>query len=124
MHEQLVSPKRILIDQDGVLADFEAGFLTAWREKYPDRPFIPLDQRTTFYPRDQYPPEYKSDVVGIYTAPGFIKNLPPIEGALQALRQMQNAGHIIRICTSPLSVYQNCVEEKHAWVEEHLGLTW
>jgi 5'-nucleotidase len=31
-------------------------------------------------------------------------------------------GHDVRICTSPLTQYQNCVAEKYEWVERHLGL--
>ena len=124
MPEYLALPKRILIDQDGVLANFEAGFLAAWKQKFPDRSFIPLNERRTFYVRDDYPRELRTDVEGIYTAAGFIRNLPPIIGALEALREMREAGHIIRICTSPLSKYKNCVEEKYTWVEQYLGADW
>ena len=47
----------------------------------------------------------------IYTSPGFFRELRPIAGALDA----------VRICTSPLNQYRNCVPEKHEWVERHLG---
>lgn len=121
---ELVTPRRILVDQDNVVADFELGFKNAWDLNYPDRPSIPLELRTTFYVKDQYPEEYTQDIIAIYTSKGFIRTLPPIEGAIQALIEMREAGHIIRICTSPLSIYQNCVEEKHAWIEEYLGSDW
>ncbi len=47
----------------------------------------------------------------IYTSPGFFRELRPIAGALDA----------VRICTSPLNQYRNCVPEKYEWVERHLG---
>jgi 5'-nucleotidase len=118
------SPKRILIDQDNVLADFDGSFLSIWRDRFPDRPFVPLAERMVFYIRESYPADARADVEAIYTAPGFIRDLPPIPGAIEALQEMKAEGHIVRICTSPLSQYQNCVEEKHAWVENHLGKEW
>ena len=47
-------PVRVLVDMDGVLADFEGHLLQVYREKFPDEPFIPLEDRTTFYACDQY----------------------------------------------------------------------
>jgi len=35
---------RVLVDMDGVLTDFESGFLDRWRELYADRIFIPLSK--------------------------------------------------------------------------------
>ena len=32
---------RILIDMDGVIADFEGEFLRRWKETHPDKEFIP-----------------------------------------------------------------------------------
>lgn len=37
---------------------------------------------------------------------------------------MQEEGHVLKICTSPLSEYDNCVTEKFAWVEKHFGSDW
>lgn len=47
-------PLRVLVDMDGVLCDFEGHFLKVFREKHPDLPFIPLENRNTFYLADQY----------------------------------------------------------------------
>jgi hypothetical protein len=45
---------RVLVDMDQVLCDFERSFLQKYQETYPDHPFIPLDDRQTFYVADQY----------------------------------------------------------------------
>lgn len=111
----------VLIDQDGVLADFEQGFLDAWRSRYPDRPFIPPADRTTFYIRDQYPAKFHADVMGIIESPGYYRNLPIVPGAKTAVEAMCAAGHQVYICTSPRSNHRNCVEEKYDWVLQHLG---
>lgn len=115
---------RILVDMDGVLADFEAAFLESWREQHPDKLHIPLEQRTTFQVTDQYPVEWRDLVGQVYCAPGFFRNLRPIEGGIEALKEMRERGWDVFICTSPLKNYENCVLEKFQWVDEHLGRDW
>ncbi len=111
----------ILVDQDGPLASFEKGFLENWRAQFPEEPHIPLEQRTTFYPRDQYPEHLREKVESIYFAKGFYLGLPPTTGAVEAMHELVASGHEIMICTSPLGRYENCVLEKYQWVERHLG---
>ncbi|MBW6451602.1 MAG: 5'-3'-deoxyribonucleotidase [DPANN group archaeon] len=115
---------KILVDMDGVIADFEKGFLTNFTEKYPEEQFIPLNKRTEFKPRDQYTIKQKPLVESIYNAPGFYTSLPPIDGGLDALKEISDKGHNVFICTSPLSNYQNCVSEKYQWVDNNLGIDW
>lgn len=45
---------RVLVDMDGVLADFEGGFLKKYRARFPDEPFISLDDRRGFWVSSQY----------------------------------------------------------------------
>ncbi len=111
----------ILLDQDGVLADFEHAFIDAWRIRYPDVPPVEFEDRKSFYLRQDYPPELRAQAEAIYTAPGFIRNLPPVPGALDAVHELLALGMDVRICTSPLSQFENCVAEKYLWVERHLG---
>lgn len=114
-------PKLILIDQDGVLADFERGFYAAWQASGHPHPALPLEQRRSFYVRDDYPVELRAEVEAIYTAAGFYRDLPLIAGATEALTALLEQGHDVRICTSPLNQYRNCVPEKYEWIERHLG---
>lgn len=115
---------RLLVDMDGVIADFEKSFLTKFREKYHDKQFIPLDKRTTFSLIDQYPKELRKEVESIYFDPDFYRSLPPIDGSLEALFQIKKTEIEVFICTSPLSNYENCVLEKYQWVDEKLGKDW
>ena len=43
------NPLLILVDIDGVIADFEGGFLKVWCSRYPGKTFIPLEKRQNFY---------------------------------------------------------------------------
>ena len=112
----------ILFDQDGVLADFERGFHDAWNVRMANRyPALPLEQRCSFYVRDDYPDTYRNDVKAIYLAQGFYRDLPVIQGAVEAIMALLELGHDVRICTSPLNQYRYCLPEKYEWVERHLG---
>jgi 5'-nucleotidase len=111
----------ILLDQDGVLADFEHGFLAAWREHYPDIAPIEFEQRRDFHIRVDYGPALSPKAEALYTAPGFIRDLPAVPGAVEAFHALLALGIDVRICTSPLSQYENCVAEKYQWVEKNLG---
>lgn len=111
----------VLIDQDGVLADFNQGFEAAWRRAGHAYPVVPSTARRHFRLTDEYPADLRSDVEAIYTAPGFFRDLPPIPGALDAVHALLAQGHQVGICTSPLDAYRHCVTEKYEWVERHLG---
>ena len=115
---------RILIDMDGVIADFDGEFLKRWRERYPDIFYVPLEERTAFYVKEQYPDELKPLVTEIVREPSFFRDMMPIDGGKEALTEMDSMGFEVFICTSPLGVYKNCVLEKFEWVEQVLGPDW
>jgi 5'-nucleotidase len=119
-----MSPLRVLIDMDGVLADWEGSFLDRWRAGDPDGYHVPLAARRTFRVVDQYPEPLRERVRAVYLAPGFYRDLPPIAGALDAVRAMRAAGHDVWICSSPLAEFRDCVLEKYEWVDTHLGPAW
>ena len=114
----------VLVDMDGVLADFNAGFLEKFKESHPAKPFIPLNRLNTFYVEDQYKAEFgiEVEVRSIIESKGFFLDLPPIEGAIEAMKFLANQKNIeLFICTSPLRKFQHCVLEKYQWVVKHLG---
>lgn len=109
---------------DGVLADFEARFFELWTERFPNRLSIPLENRRTFRVREDYPLKFRRDIEGVYGETGFFANLNPVLGATEALNKMSKLSHLVFICTSPLTNYQNCVDEKYGWVDQNLGSNW
>lgn len=111
----------ILIDMDGPLADFEGGFIENLKQKYSYIKPIEIQQRDTFYIRDQYLKEFRPQIEEIYTSPKFIENLTPTPGSIEAIKEMRLIGFEIFICTSPLSVYDPNVVEKYRWIERYLG---
>jgi len=111
----------ILVDLDGPLADWEGYFLEKWISKFPKEEFIPFVRRETFKVKDQYPEHLREMVESIDKEKGFYLNLPPVAGGISAVKEMLDLGHDVRICTSPLIDYQNCVLEKYQWVHNNLG---
>lgn len=115
---------RILIDMDGVLADFEQGIIDTYQARHPNKDYIPKEQRTTFYTKDQYPKETQPLIQDICLSKGFFLGLSPIQGSLQALSELSARGDKIYICTSPLLENPFCIQEKYNWIIKHLGKEW
>lgn len=115
---------RILVDMDGVLSDFDGEFLKRWRERHPDKLYVPMEKRTSFYVRDSYPNELRPLVTEILLEPDFFRHMMPVEGGREALFEMRTMGFDVFICTSPLSAYKNCVLEKFEWVDRVLESNW
>jgi 5'-nucleotidase len=119
-----MSVKRVIVDMDGVLANFELGVHEAFIKQYPEYPAVPLDQRRAFYVKDDYPKHLQPLIEAIYLEKGFYANLKPIEGALVALGEIASSGYEVFICTSPLLQNPYCIPEKYDWVARHLGREW
>lgn len=111
----------ILVDMDNTLADFDKALLEIWRKLYPNEFYVPLEERKNFHPHKDYPDHLQSKIQEIFHSQGFIRNLPPIPGGIEAVKEMLEKGHDVRFCTSHLYEYNYCVFEKYQWIEEYFG---
>ncbi|KAJ0016382.1 hypothetical protein NQD34_014672 [Periophthalmus magnuspinnatus] len=116
---------RVLVDMDGVLADFEGGFLKKYRARYPDEPYISLEERRGFWVSSQYG-QLRSDLsdkaISIWESKDFFLELEPLPGGVEAVKEMAKMDNTdVFICTSPIKSYNHCPYEKYAWVERHFG---
>ncbi|XP_061232903.1 5'(3')-deoxyribonucleotidase, cytosolic type [Neopsephotus bourkii] len=116
---------RVLVDMDGVVADFEGAVLRGFSARFPTEPRVELEARSGFSVREQYRGlrrDLAAKVASVYESPGFFLGLDPVPGALEALQEMIRMQDTeVFICTSPLRNYEHCVLEKYKWVEKHLG---
>ncbi|KFQ69436.1 5'(3')-deoxyribonucleotidase, cytosolic type, partial [Phaethon lepturus] len=121
---------RVLVDMDGVLADFEGAVLRGFRTRFPGEPRVELVARRGFSVRETeglrgagaVPLPAGGPGASVYESPGFFLGLDPIPGAVEAMQEMVHMQDTeVFICTSPLQKYEHCIVEKYKWVEKHLG---
>lgn len=109
----------ILVDMDGVVADFDLHTSILLTNRHPEVVQHPLDQRQQFYFEDDYP-EHKEKIQAITCGQGFFANLPMVPGAYQGMLRLVGLGHDVRICTAPLTKNDYCVHEKYHWVRKNM----
>lgn len=112
--------KKILLDQDGVLANFVEGFQRAWFARGLPDFFAKWDTWDffSFVPADHH--KYLHEVM---CAKDFFGELPVMPGAVEAVDAMLTHGHKLFICSTPWDGNDHCVAEKLAWLRRHFGKT-
>ena len=110
---------RILIDQDGPLAQFEPKFLELWQAAYPERVFVSLKDRRTFYVHEQYPEECYEDMRAIIRSEAMFKDLEVVPGSQDAIKILKNAGHDLCVCTTPVLRNPWCPTHKTEWLAKY-----
>lgn len=79
---------------------------------------VMCDYTNTFNNQVKLNPEQKFP----QSVQGFFKNLPEIEGAIEAVKYLNSmAGFQIYILTAPSERNPLCYTEKRIWIENHLG---
>lgn len=129
----------ILIDQDGVLADFVKGLYVNLKWRLTPEQFALLpdpNALTKFYvdesintgdlATDQLLKAAVCEIVDEYA--GLFLHLPVIEGAVHYVQQLKTEaareGIDVVICTAPHIENRTCHSDKARWVHTHLGQAW
>jgi 5'-nucleotidase len=116
---------RILIDLDGVLADWGKAYGESLDAYGAEASGIPRHaQQTTFDLNAGRTEREKAIIAAVMVEPGFYRRLELIPGAKEALKAMDEAGHDVRICTSPWVANPTCASDKLNWVAAHYGSRW
>lgn len=107
----------VLLDMDGVLADFDGHIRAVWPHE--DLPLIPDADRREFYIARDHPEYPKRLFRDITTTPGFFRSLPPMAGAMAAVEALMERAEVY-VCTAPMASAPSCADEKRAWIAEHM----
>jgi len=96
-----MNKKVIWIDMDGVLVDFDGHIETVMR----DNPYL----------NEEY--EGREDEI-----PNIFRNAPPIEGAIKAVRKLEESGkYELYIATAAPWGNPSAAMDKRLWIVEHFG---
>lgn len=111
----------IIIDMDHTKVNFPKSFDRKMHEIVP--PEILAKRNINGYMiEDIFPDtEYHKPLNDIITEEGFFLNMEPIDGAIEAVKEMEDEGFCIRVCTVPHPNSEFCINEKVAWIRKYLG---
>ena len=118
---------RVLVDLDGVQADFDGRMVEEWKRKWPKDPAEMILSRNVFEVSEI--PDFVSDAREkfneIYLAEGFYGSLKPIMSGLgfSAINEMVENGHDVYLLTSPGSRSVYAPSEKCIWAVSYTHLT-
>jgi len=116
---------RILVDMDGVIADWGKAYGESLDLFGVDALGIPRHhQQTTFNLNEGRTAAEKAIIKQVMCETGFYDRLEPIYGSRNALREMVKEGHDVRIVTSPWVSNPTCASDKLNWVVKHYGAHW
>lgn len=128
-NQQVDRKIRVLVDMDGVIADFEKSLIQIYQNECPNLPVLPCYLRRGLFIDKQYDeyffqdwPEAGEKLRTIMKREHFFKNLPPIPEAVNKIHcLLDNPGYDVSICTSPLTHNVFCTSEKLEWLDKFFG---
>jgi len=110
---------RILIDVDGVLADFIAHSLPIL-ERLTGRSWV-LDDFQTWDLFDTVPREFEQPFFAAVNTPGWCRGLPVFGGAQEGITRVRELAEVY-IVTSPMNHIPTWTHEREGWLKEHFGI--
>lgn len=111
---------RIVLDVDGVLADFVGGALRIVNSLTPYNTFA-RHHVTEWEIESLLPEQARWAFRAQLNRPGFAAGLRPLGSEVLYARALQAWGHDVVIATSPLETSPTWVAERNEWVGWHLG---
>lgn len=116
---------RILVDVDGVIADWGAEYgnvLDTWGEEAAG---IPRHAQQRSFDLHEGRTEREIEIIrSVMVNEGFYSRLVPIPGAKKALKRLVKQGHDVRLVTSPFLSNPTCASDKLNWIMRHYGTHW
>lgn len=104
----------ICVDLDGIAADFFKDLLQQYNALTGESSSV--EDIVSWEMGDCV--KYPSVLREVFHTPGFFRNLSPVAGAVEALREMVNMGHTVHIVSSGCTPHS--YTEKALWCAEHL----
>lgn len=116
--------KRVLIDIDGTVADWEQKFIDLMTEQHPHIQLLPHGTRTVADREREQEIRSHLETQQVLSSPGFYSTLSWYEGAKEAILKLEEEGHDVYFCSMPSRINPTSASEKLSWVSESLGDRW
>lgn len=111
----------VLVDMDGVLADFNRATISFLRKKYPE---IKIPEMSRRYVHENFEDiDLKKDILNLHIQKGYFLNLKLIKNAKEGWQRIIDLGYKPIICSSPLTKNPYCEQEKRQWLKKYFGET-
>jgi 5'-nucleotidase len=122
----------ILVDQDGVFADFVEGFYRIAKEKLPEvYAALPNPENlSTFFIEDSINDEViKQQAMTIINDPEIFRSLKPIKDSIKGLQELRSKARLkgfeVFICSAPYKGGdKSSYSVKAEWIHTYLGYDW
>lgn len=111
----------VLVDMDEVLCKWDEHFVASHRRVFPHITIADAGRREHFDLFAGLTAELQEATLTVLNEPGFFAEIAPMEGAIDAVAEMRDAGFDVALCTSPWLSNPTCASDKLAWVQRHLG---
>lgn len=116
---------RVLVDQDDVIASWATQFDQCLDDIGEPAAGIPRRHERVTWDLLHGRTEAEADIIAaVLELRHFYSKLDPIDGAVEALHGMLDAGFDVRIVTAPWPANPTCASDKTNWVRRHLGNEW
>lgn len=115
--------KQILVDMDGVLANYHAEFKKRWTTLHPETPLMPHDLHKEFRIHENYPLYLHEEMLAISLAPDFFHSLRPIKDSIDGILHLAK-NNSVYICTSPQTKNDHCIQGKISFIKQYLSPEW
>lgn len=93
--------KRVYVDMDGVMCDIKKAIMS--------RRLRPATHNEEIFPQSKI---------------GFFLTMDPMEGAIEAIFELDRRGYEVWFLTRPSYINANCYTEKALWIRNNLGMKW
>ena len=111
----------LLIDLDDTANMFSETLHEILLKNHPELEEYPLEQRPIYEIENYYPPHVKKTIIDTVGAPGFILNLDPKHGFVEAVNILKDK-YTIFFCSSPTTINPELSSyEKHLWLKRYFG---
>lgn len=114
----------VAVDQDEVLYHWNESFQREAIERYPHITFPFMKANHSWDLTHGLGAEGRKAVEDLKNLPGFYLNLRPIDGAKEALEEMEREGIHINIVTAPTVTNPTCASDKHNALDRDFGHKW